>query len=115
MVECGYKVLRGGTMYIIVGILYIVAGIFGLSYVVKSSDDMLPSVFGLQVDSYKIINKKKFNNLMVLQSVLIAAFFLLMAVFVLAYEKPILIIFAPGMILINIIISPLSKKYITKI
>lgn len=99
-------------MYIVVGVIYILAGIVGLTYVVKNSENMEPSVFGMQPDKYQVINKKKFNRLMVVQSILIVSFFFAMATMAILYEKPIVIVMFPCMILINIVMGMFARTHV---
>lgn len=59
----------------IAGIIFIIAAIWGVIYTLYNKKHMPFSVFGLQKEKYQVINKERFNNVMLTQSICLSMCF----------------------------------------
>ncbi|WP_125461027.1 hypothetical protein [Clostridium taeniosporum] len=96
----------------IVGIILVIVGIGGIIFTLNNKNYMAHNVLGLRKEQYEVINKDRFNNIMVNQSIIQFIWILLIGVlYFISKSKENL-----GLVSLNIfptiIFSKKAKKYI---
>lgn len=108
-----YKTKGGMFMlYNIMGVLFILGGLWGSIFTIKNKTHMPRSVFALHNDKYKVVNKEKFNNLMIIQSFTVSMWFLLAGILCMFKKEPFAMLLPSFNVFINIIFSKRAKRYI---
>jgi len=99
-------------LYNILGVIFIILAIRGVIFTLNNKNNMPLSVYGLQKEKYQVIDKNKFNRIMVTQSIFLSIYILLTGVLCIISKELACIILPALSIYINIIFSKKAKKYI---
>lgn len=106
----GYKFV----IYNITGTIFITFAIWGGIYTLNNKNNMPFSVFGLQKETYQIIDNKKFNSIMLTQSIFISVWLLFTGVLCLFIDEALFMSLPSWSIFLMIIFSKKAKKCIKK-
>ena len=99
-------------LYNILGLIFIILAIWGGIFTLNNKNNMPLSVYGLQKEKYEVIDKNKFNSIMVTQSIFLSIYISLTGILCMLSKQPACIILPAFTIYINIIFSKKAKKYI---
>ncbi|MDR3598027.1 hypothetical protein [Clostridium sp.] len=94
------------------GIVCFILGIWQIIFTLNNKNDMPHYVQGLKKEKYEVIDKDKFNNIMVTQSIVQVILILLTGVLYVISKNLECCVLASGSIFPNIIFSIKVRKYI---
>lgn len=97
---------------IIIGIIFVLLGIWGGVFTIRNSKNMPPSVFGISRAKYQIVNKEKFNNVMIKQGYTFSIYCIVLGSFFIFTGNFESISLASTIIFTNVIYRFISKRYI---
>lgn len=98
----------------ILGTAYILGAIYVAIYIFKNRNNMPCSVQGLNKESYRVVNKLKFNKIMIIQDTLACALVFLSGVLCIITDGNSSAVALPSFIFfIYFISSKVAKKFIT--
>lgn len=100
-------------IYIIGGVVIIILAICIGLFTLNNVNNMPYSIFGLNKENYEVIDKRKFNKIMVTQSTLVCIWFLLVGVLSIIFREAEVFTLVPFYFLIDIFFSRVAKKYIS--
>lgn len=99
-------------IYIIGGVVIIILAIWIGLFTLNNVNNMPYSIFGLNKENYEVIDKRKFNKIMVTQNTFVCIWFLLVGVLSIIFRESKVFTLLPLYFFIDIIFSKVAKKYI---
>ena len=99
-------------MIYILGIVVILLGLWGLYFVQRHANDMPFALFGVVKENCRIIDKKRFNALMVLQGRVIAGYIIVIGLWTVVTGSPITFYLMAVMPLLNVLFTKAGMNYI---
>lgn len=101
--------------YYIISFISFCLGIYELIFTINNIKDMPFGVFAVSEKNCEILDKKKFNNIMIIQSLFISTYFVLISIIVSTEKHHSSVIYLSLIPLMNLFFAKLSKKYIQPI
>lgn len=93
----------------ILGIIFLLLGIWGLIFVIMYRKNMPISLFGVSEDKYEVINKDKINTIMIIECLTISIYIILVSLIIISTAKFYLLGMVP---LIGLFYRFIAKRYV---
>lgn len=98
--------------FYIIALIPLILGIYGLIFTFRNKNNMPFGLFGVNQKNYEVINKKEFNNVMIKQSLFIALYSILVALFIFIRKSPTACMYLSFIPAIQLLFTKISKKHL---